>query len=101
MGLTIHYRLATDRTEIAEAQALVREMRRLAQQLPFLEIGEIIEFKGDQCGHGDRDDEHRWLKIQAHHYLETREGHFRVAPLHVIAFSTLPGEGCEPANFGL
>jgi hypothetical protein len=26
---------------------------------------------------------------------------YKVAPTHLIAFATLPGDGCEPANFGL
>jgi hypothetical protein len=35
---------------------------------------------------------------------EKRQGvtrHLDVRPLHVIAFETEPGDGCEAANFGL
>ena len=101
MGLTIHYRLATDRTDAAAVRSLVQEFRRLAQPLPFQEVGEVIEFEGDQCRDDDQGDSHRWLKIQAGYFLEIGERFLHVAPLHVIAFTTIPGEGSEPANIGL
>jgi len=52
----------------------------------------------------DRDDPNRWLLIQAGQYVDDPlDGHvsYSLAPTHVIAFSTWPGEGCEEANFGL
>ena len=36
--------------------------------------------------------------------MEKRQGirrQMNVLPLNVIAFETMPGDGCEPANFGL
>ena len=43
-----------------------------------------------------------WLLIQAGQYVnDPRDEGYRVAPTHVIAFSTWPGQGCEEANFGL
>ena len=101
MGLTIHYGLTTDRTEVEAVRSLVRNIHQLAKQLPFQEVGDVIEAQGKECQLEDRDDPHRWLKIQAGQYLE-EGGHFaKVMPLHVIAFTTIPGEGSEPANFGL
>ena len=101
MGLTIHYRLNTDRTEIEAIRSLVQEIRQAALQLPFQEVGEIIEFRGDACKSEDRDEPDHWLKIQAGQYVQEEGGFFKVTPLHFIAFATTPGEGCEPANFGL
>ena len=101
MGLTIHYHLATDCTDVPAIRSLVQEFRRLAQQLPFQAIGDLIEFQGDECRDDDHDDPHRWLKIQAGHFLGVGESFVSVAPLHVIAFTTIPGEGSEPANIGL
>jgi hypothetical protein len=38
---------------------------------------------------------------QAGRHVEHDSGYYFVQPRHLIAFTTLPGEGCEPANFGL
>lgn len=103
MGLTIHYSLTTSLTEPLDIRALVEGLRQFARDLPFQEVGELLEFQGsaadfEQCG---RDDEHRWFKIQAGHYLDRDDCHYSVRPVHSIGFSTLPGEGSESANFGL
>jgi hypothetical protein len=112
MGLTIHYQLAATGDE-AHARKLVQQLRQAALDLPFAHIGEIVEFRGDQCDWKQRanDDPHRWLLIQAHTDIalavtpaERRRGvrrEIEVLPQHVIAFETKPGKGCEPANFGL
>jgi hypothetical protein len=101
MGLTIHYGLSTDRTDVESARSLVQSMHQLAKQLPFQEVGDIVELQGDECDHNQGDDERRWLKIQAGQYVERGENFFKVAPSHIIAFTTIPGEGSEPANVGL
>ena len=113
MGLTIHYQLATDTGEEAHARNLIDQLRQAALDLPFQHIGEIVEFQGDQCDHKHRanDDPFRWLLIQAGTFIslpvtpaEQRRGVRRdldVRPSHIIAFETEPGDGCEPANFGL
>jgi hypothetical protein len=112
MGLTIHYQLATTGDE-AHARKLVQQLRQAALDLPFDHVGEIAEFRGDECSWKQRadDDPYRWLLIQADTRIalpvkpeEKRRGISRsmsVLPLHVIAFETEPGDGCEPANFGL
>jgi hypothetical protein len=99
--LTIHYSLATEQTDIDAIRSLVQEFRKIAVQLPFQEVGDIVEFQGEQCQHEARDDSHRWLKIQAGRYLQAGGHHVSVAPLHIIAFTTQPGDGSEPANVGL
>jgi len=112
MGLTIHYQLATAGDE-AHSRKLVQQLRQAALDLPFEHVGEIAEFRGDECNWKLRadDDSHRWLLIQARTEIalpvepwEKRRGITRemdVLPLHVIAFETEPGDGCELANFGL
>src|ERR1051325_154909 len=101
MGLTIHYHLSTDHSEVDTIRSLVKEFRQLALALPFQAVEEIVEFREEETSSNDRDDPHRWLKIQASHYLQAGNRYLSVAPLHVIAFTTIPGAGSEPANFGL
>jgi hypothetical protein len=112
MGLTIHYQLATTGDE-THARKLVQQLRQAALDLPFQHVGEIVELRGDQCDYKQRadNDPHRWLLIQAGTHIalpvsqvEKRQGVTRqldVRPSNIIAFETEPGDGCEPANFGL
>src|SRR2546423_214443 len=100
MGLTIHYSLKTPLIEPRPVRTLVASLRAIACTLPFTEVGEVLEFSGPNANYeknGNRDDDHRWLKIQAGHYVKDGDSHFHVLPTHIIAFSTLPGEGCESA----
>jgi hypothetical protein len=100
MGLTIHYSLKANLTKPDDVRGLVESMREFALDLPFEEVGELKEFKGEGTDYQDAPAEDRWLIIQAGAHLITGGSAHRVAPLHAIAFSTLPGEGCEQANFG-
>jgi len=103
MGLTIHYDLHSDTHSPREARRLVEELRKKALNLPFAEVGEVIEVHGDACDFEryDRDNPLRWLVSQAGGWFEREGIHYRVMPKQVIMFSTSPGEGCEDANFGL
>lgn len=103
MGLTIHYQLHSTSRSAKKARQLLDQLRQKALDLPFKEVGEIVELDGDTADFdkSDRDDPNRWLLIQAGQYVERDEHHYRVNPLRVIAFSTWPGKGSEPANFGL
>ena len=106
MGLTIHYNLRSASRWPQQAFDLVARLRSPALDLPFERVGDVVELQGAQCNYEqyDRDHPHRWLLIQAGQYLDDpkRQGYsYRVSPTHVIAFSTLPGPGCEEANFGL
>ena len=49
MGLTVHYDLKTKLTDAREVKKLVRQMRQLALDLPFEEVGEIFDLKGKAC----------------------------------------------------
>jgi hypothetical protein len=103
MGLTIHYKLHCDTRRSTEARRLVEELRTKALDLPFQEVGEVVELKGDACQFDryGQDHPHRWLLVQAGQYVERDRIHYSVMPKHVVAFSAWPGEGCEEANFGL
>jgi len=64
----------------------------------------VIEVWGDECdlSKRDKDDADRWILTQASAFVEIeRDGWVAVAPEQAIAFTTWPGDGCEPANFGL
>ena len=112
MGLTIHYQLATTGEE-ALARKVIQQLHQAALDLPFHHVGEIVEFQGDECDWKQRadDDPNRWLLIQADTPIalpvkpwEKRQGirrEMNVFPMQVIAFGTMPGDGCEDANFGL
>jgi hypothetical protein len=103
MGLTIHWKLHSQARHPTLAREQVGQLRQRALDLPVASVGEIIEFTGDEADF-DRcpdDSPHRWLLIQAGRYVERDGAHFRVEPEHVIAFETIPSDGCEAANFGL
>lgn len=108
MGLTIHYKLRTKTRSELQARSLVGKLRERALDLPLESVGEIVELEHDACNFEccSPEDPNRWLLIQAAGFVEEPGGndcqtHYRVPPLHVIAFSSWPGEGCEEANFGL
>jgi hypothetical protein len=106
MGLTIHYSLQSDARSAKEARELVARLRGRALDLPFERVEDLVELDGSACNFRQHPQEHpsRWLLIQAAKYLNDphRAGHsYNIAPTHVIAFSTWPGQGCEQANFGL
>jgi hypothetical protein len=102
MGLTIHYQLQTPKIEIEDIRCLAEAFRQFAKDLPFTEVGDLVEFEGKDADFENalKDDEYRWLKIQAGQFVNDGDRMLRVAATHLIGFSTWPGEGCEEANFG-
>jgi hypothetical protein len=114
MGLTIHYSFKTEGDEGHErARELVQALHQTAQDLPFKELGEVVELEGKQCDPGRRtkEDPLRWLLIQATESVEVKPKgkmqnqdyttYYDVMPSRLIAFTAWPGEGCEESNFGL
>ena len=112
MGLTIHYSLKA-RGSDARARKLITALHQAAQDLPFKELGGVVDLS-EECNYNQRhhDDPLRWMLIQAQEDVEfvskpsSRAGQSyqawqRVAPTRLIGFTTWPGEGCEEANFGL
>lgn len=103
MGLTIFYSLRPTVRSPIGARRLVDELRNRARKLPFQSVGPLLEFTGAACNFDEGGSNRvRWLLIQAAAYQQEGENRqYHVTPEHVIAFSTQPGDGCEPANFGL
>ena len=120
MGLTIHYTLSLPaKTTIPEVKQKLGALRQHCLDLPFQEVGEMLEFRNEDCNFQkrDREDPLRWFLCQADtmvHYKFQRTGKpltvragedgsycHDVLPTHVIGFSTYPGDGCEEANCGL
>jgi hypothetical protein len=113
MGLTIHYSLKARGSDV-QARKLIHALHQTAQDLPFKELGLVVELSGDQCNSNkrDREDPLHWLLIQAEESVEIVpqyramrgqgwHSYQRVQPLRLIAFTAWPGEGCESSNFGL
>ena len=103
MGLTIHYSLQSASRTPAKARQLVEQLRQKALDLPFKEVGEIVEVNGDTADFDKlgQDDPNRWMLVQAGQSVVRDGRHYRITPTTVVAFSTLPGDGSEEANFGL
>jgi hypothetical protein len=108
MGLTIHYSLESTTKSAKRAGRLVEQMRQLALDLPFEEVGEIVSLEGKECDfehkRGKVDELRHWLLIQASQHVSCpwNERLSRsVMPSKIIAFDTIPGPGSETANFGL
>jgi hypothetical protein len=103
VGLTIHYQLQLNTRSPQQARRLVEQLRARAMDLPFQQVGEVVELAGDACNFRgyERDHPLRWLVIQAGQRVNREDVYYEVTPKHLIAFSTFPGEGCEQANFGL
>jgi len=103
MGLTIHYSLALKSRSTTKARQLIERLRQRAMDLPLQSVGDIIDVAGESAdfqklpkGHP-----HRWLMIQSTGDVQRGRYSYSVSPTRVIAFTIHPGDGCEPANFGL
>ena len=65
-------------------------------------MSELIEFNQPIAINASvRDHPAGWLACQSRHYFEHKGLRYFVTPQQMIAFVTLPGEGCEPFNLGL
>ena len=67
MGLTIHYSLQSGTRSPKKAREQVAWLRGRALDLPFEQVGDIVELTGAECDFDalDQDDPNRWLLIQA------------------------------------
>jgi hypothetical protein len=103
MGLTVHYALHAQIRSPRRAKELMEQLRSKALDLPFKEVGELVELVGPECDFTgrDRDDPLRWLLTQARQMAVVGEQYHLVQPDRLVVLSTWPGEGCEQANFGL
>ena len=103
MGLTVHYDLQSTSDSPKKARQLVEQLRQKALDLPFKEVGDIVELSGDETDFEKlgQDHPHRWMLIQASQHVEVGQYSYFVRPKRLIAFSAWPGDGCEEANLGL
>jgi len=101
MGLTIHYELFEPSRVGGRARWHVEELREHAATLPFKLVGHVLEADHTEIKNADRDDPRHWLFTQATRYVRMDEMSYPATPLHLVAFSTCPGDGCEEATFGL
>jgi hypothetical protein len=78
-------------------------LRERALDLPLQQVGDVLELSGEECDYQRRDqhDPQKWLLVQASRDVAQGDCYYPVTPTHLVAFSALPGDGCEPANFGL
>ena len=114
MGLTIHYTLKLKDKDATEVEEIVYKMRQMVLDLPFEQVGDILNLTGEQCNtearrkelqNGDEKNETLfWLLIQAGQSVQcpwNRRISRTINPTRIIAFTTWPGPGSEAANFGL
>jgi len=101
LGLTIHYSFAEPSRDVGKARRLVEELRAHAATLPFKLVGRVLEADQLEIKNIRQDDPRGWLFTQSTRYVERNGFHRPVKPIHLIAFSTSPGDGCEETNFGL
>lgn len=104
MGITIHYEFSLNTLLLKNVRKVLKELREHALTLPFKEVGEIVEFMGDECDpefHGDNGYKYRNLKVQSRYYITESSVTYGIIPKHIVAFRTWPGEGCKEAYFGL
>jgi len=121
MGLTIHYTFSLPaKTSVADVRQKLGALRQACLDLPFQEVGEMLDLQGEkECNFEKRDREHplRWFLCQADGQISFKydrtgkpvpvkigeDGSYgrSILPERVIGFSTYPGNGCEEANVGL
>lgn len=104
MGLSLCYEFRCQ-TDAAEARQVVAHLRKLALDLPFDEVSDIVEFRGEPGEH-ENDQTARMLSIFGCQYGQKRmaDGEdvwISINPKHVICFSIHPTKGSETAQIGL
>jgi hypothetical protein len=105
MGLTISYDLTLVAPTIGTVHEKIRALHRVAQDLGFVQVGEIVTLTGDQCTidmNDDGKDPHIELKMHASEITGVGSGRqfFFRHPTELIGFTATPGAGCAMADFG-
>jgi hypothetical protein len=108
MGLTIHYGLKSQAKTADRAARLVEQMRQLALDLPFEEVGEVVSLEGDDCDfekqRGNVSEDRLWSLIQSSQHIKlpwSERISVGVMPTRIHSFTVIPGPGSEPTNIGL
>ena len=103
MGLTIHYSLKTDPLSTDEARKLVEQLWTDACNLPFDEVGELVD--GEESAKAKVNAYAGMILARTERpfsfRLDSQDYGLFLRPTSVFAFSINPGEGCEKACFGL
>jgi hypothetical protein len=97
MGLTIHYTLNVSARTPRQASRLVNQLRQAASDLPFDEVGPLIDFTASP---GQEDDYPAGL-FHATPFVSRGDRWKQLQPKQLFAFRIHPAAGCETAEFGL
>jgi hypothetical protein len=105
MGLTLSYSLLLESASRQEAREKMETLRRLAADLPLMELGELVDLEGDACRLRDDDPDER-VKFGAMTLEDYGEIHKQIdaavpSCLQLIGFRVLAGDGCSSCSFGL
>jgi len=103
VGLTLHYHLAAGDVSVEKAREYVENLRQKALDLPFQEVGRIVELEGKECEHQHSEgNPNAWMQLQGGIYVKlTEDRSLSVSATQIIGFTAFPGEGCESAEIGL
>ena len=87
MGLTIHYSLRLKSPSRIVARAKLQALNDFAKTLPFADVSTLVSFAGKDAdfNNSDRQDEFRWLKIQAEGNFLNKGVLIQVHPAEIIA----------------
>lgn len=105
MGLTISYKLRSSEQNINNIHQQVLALQSIAKDLGFMDVGEIIVLKNQECTidmNDDGNDPNIELKVHASEITAIDKGgkfSFR-HPSHIIGFTLIPGKGCSMADIG-
>ncbi len=105
MGLTISYKLRSSEQDIDNIHQQVLSLQNAAKDLGFMEVGEIIVLKDQECAinmNDDGNDPNIELKIHASEMTGIdKNGKFSFRhPSYIIGFTLIPGKGCSMADIG-
>jgi hypothetical protein len=104
MGLTISYKLRSLEHNIDNIRGQVLALHHKAKDLGFMDVGEIIVLKDQECTidmNGSNDPN---IELKVHGSEITgidKDGKFSFRhPSYIIGFTLIPGKGCSMADIG-
>lgn len=112
MGLTVHVGFKARGLDPAGVLAAVKQMRQIALDLPFEEVGKIVRLKGDQIDYNKLRARYTGKVPPKNWYRACRLCHSTTLPwnrcyhpqfsaLEYVGFNVWPGEGSEGCEVGL
>jgi hypothetical protein len=104
MGLTISYKLRSLEHNIDNIRGQVLALHHKAKDLCFMDVGEIIILKDQECtiDMNGGDDPNIELKVHGSEITSIdKDGKFSFRhPSYIIGFTLIPGKGCSMADIG-